>query len=143
MGRPKRAVRSARDRWFRQKKFNPVLSRLFAAVRRTLCDRHYDQFESFRYGLVEVCNMIAVADPSIEEKFAEFFPDEGRVTQGIWLSFRKWLKTDPGVPFSENCLPWCQDVKKMMLECDECRGGEPILIDSDDEDEGSSDSGGS
>ncbi|KAF5184076.1 hypothetical protein FRX31_026337 [Thalictrum thalictroides] len=38
MGRPSRAVRSARDRWFRQKRFNPVLARLFAAVRGLVLD---------------------------------------------------------------------------------------------------------
>ncbi|KAF5194764.1 hypothetical protein FRX31_015645, partial [Thalictrum thalictroides] len=53
MRRSRRAVRSARDRWFRHKRFNPVLERLFAPVRRTMCEHHYDQFESFRHGLVE------------------------------------------------------------------------------------------
>ncbi|KAF5180019.1 hypothetical protein FRX31_030394 [Thalictrum thalictroides] len=140
MGRPKRAVRSARDRWFRARRYTPVLERLFAAVRRTFCERHFDSFEGFLQGLSGVCTMVANADPSVEMKIAEFFPRDGRVTQVLWHNFRRWLKTDMGHPIRDDCLPWCQYACQTMMICEECRGGEPIEIDSesDADDEGGS-----
>ncbi|KAF5179232.1 hypothetical protein FRX31_031181 [Thalictrum thalictroides] len=143
MGRPSRVVRSARDRWFKARRYTPVLERLFVAVRRTFCEHHFDNFESFLKGLSEVCTMVANADPSVEMKIVEFFPCEGRVTQRIWQNFKKWLKTDMGNHIREVCQPWCQYACQTMMVCDDCRGGEPILIESESDEDDQSEEGGS
>ncbi|KAF5189736.1 hypothetical protein FRX31_020679 [Thalictrum thalictroides] len=101
MGRPKRVVRSAHDRWFKARRYTPVLERLFAAVRRTFCEHHFDNFEGFLKGLSEVCTMVANVDPSVEMKIVVFFPHEGRT----------------------------------MMVCEECRGGEPKVIESESDDD--------
>ncbi|KAF5183005.1 hypothetical protein FRX31_027408 [Thalictrum thalictroides] len=78
MGRPRRAVRSARDKWFKARRYTPVLERLFAVVRRTFCEHHFDQFQSFRDGMNRFCTMVAEADPSIEVEISAFFPNSDR-----------------------------------------------------------------
>ncbi|KAF5191362.1 hypothetical protein FRX31_019052 [Thalictrum thalictroides] len=129
MGRPSRRVRSARDRWFKARRFTPVLERLYAAVRRTLCNQHFDKFHSFLGGLSEVCTMVAEADPSIEGEIAAYFPDSERVTQQLWKNFKGWLKSDMGEPIRGVCLQWCRYARHVQLICDDCRGAEPIMVD--------------
>ncbi|KAF5177628.1 hypothetical protein FRX31_032786 [Thalictrum thalictroides] len=109
MGRPKRSVRSARDRWAKSRRFIPFMERLFGSVRRSMCEQHFDGFQSFRDGLNEVCTLVSGADVKVEEEISAFFPQSPlRMTLDDWRSFKMWLKADMGEPVRHVCMSWYQ-----------------------------------
>ncbi|KAF5203610.1 hypothetical protein FRX31_006804 [Thalictrum thalictroides] len=135
MATPNRRVRSARDQWWRARRVNSVLERLFATVRKSMCEQHFDGFQSFRGELSEFSKMVGEADPVIEGEIAQLFPQQGQVTQELWRGFKMWLKSEKGEPVRDLCMPWIQYAKHSHLICDECRGGSEIMVDFDSKSE--------
>ncbi|KAF5189047.1 hypothetical protein FRX31_021374 [Thalictrum thalictroides] len=66
MARPRRQVRSARERWAREKRFARVMNRLSASVERSMCAAHFASFQSFRDGIVEFSTLVSEAEPIVE-----------------------------------------------------------------------------
>ncbi|KAF5207301.1 hypothetical protein FRX31_003107 [Thalictrum thalictroides] len=95
-------------RWARARRFTSVMERLFASMRRSMFERHFDNFQSFRDdGLHEFCTLVAEAEPSIEIEITNFFPQfPARITQEKWKDFKPWLNSDMGEPVRDIRLPW-------------------------------------
>ncbi|KAF5203910.1 hypothetical protein FRX31_006502 [Thalictrum thalictroides] len=134
MARPRKQVRSARERWAREKRYTRVMNRLTACVARSLCESHCAGFQNFGGGIVDFCNLVAEAEPIVEDEISVFFPDNPhRITQEILRSFKAWLKSDMGEPVRSICKPWYLYVRKAHLTCDICRGETAFAVDSGSE----------
>ncbi|KAF5205784.1 hypothetical protein FRX31_004629 [Thalictrum thalictroides] len=135
MARPRRAVRSVRERWARLRRFETLIARFFVVVRRSMCDAHFNDFEGFQNGLHEVCTMISVADPIVEEQISVYFHHSAKITYQVWKEYREWLMSDMGEPIRSICLPWCTYGRRAQLVCVACRGEDAILVDTESENE--------
>ncbi|KAF5184105.1 hypothetical protein FRX31_026308 [Thalictrum thalictroides] len=134
MARPRRQVRSARERWAKEKRFNRVMIRLTACVGRSLCEHHFARFQSFGDGVVDFSTLVSEAEPVVEIEISEFFPEAPlRITQETLQNFKNWLKSDMGEPVRSLCKPWYQYIRQSHLICDGCRGEAAFMIDSGSE----------
>ncbi|KAF5196491.1 hypothetical protein FRX31_013922 [Thalictrum thalictroides] len=125
MGRVRRQVQAARERWVRERRdrrFTSIVGRFFSSVRRSMCEKHLDEFQSFRDGLHEVSTLITDAEPHVEELvFAFFPPNPARIRVETWREFAAWLRSDMGEPIREVCIPWCQFGIENQRKCKACR----------------------
>ncbi|KAF5192830.1 hypothetical protein FRX31_017578 [Thalictrum thalictroides] len=141
MARPRKQVRSARERWARERRYTRVMNRLSACVARSLCEPHFARFQSFGDGVVDVCTLVSEAEPIVEDEISTFFPESPlRITQEVLQGFKVWLKSDMGEPVRSICKPWYLYVRQAHLTCDICRGEAAFIVDSgseigDDDDE--------
>ncbi|KAF5203513.1 hypothetical protein FRX31_006900 [Thalictrum thalictroides] len=132
MARPRRQVRSARERWERERRYTRVKNRLVACMERSLCETHFARFRSFGEGLEEFCALVSEAAPIVEDEVNVLFPESpNRITQVILQNFKEWLKS--AEPVRSVCKLWYQFIRKAHLECDQCRGEAAYLIDSGSE----------
>ncbi|KAF5207702.1 hypothetical protein FRX31_002712 [Thalictrum thalictroides] len=93
MARPRRQVRSARERWNREGRYTRVLNRLTACMNRSLCELHFAGFQSFGEGLDEFCTLVSEAAPIVEDEVNALFPESpDRITQVVLQNFKGWLK---------------------------------------------------
>ncbi|KAF5186198.1 hypothetical protein FRX31_024215 [Thalictrum thalictroides] len=84
MARPRRQVRSARERWTREKRYTRVMNRLTACMSRSLCEPHFARFRSFGDGLEEFCTLVSEAAPIVEDEVNALFPESpDRITHVI------------------------------------------------------------
>ncbi|KAF5182910.1 hypothetical protein FRX31_027504 [Thalictrum thalictroides] len=89
MARPRRQVRSARERWIRERRYTRVLNRLTACMSRSLCEPHFAGFQSFGEGLEEFCTLVSEAAPIVEDEVNALFPESpDRITQVILQNFK-------------------------------------------------------
>ncbi|KAF5206172.1 hypothetical protein FRX31_004241, partial [Thalictrum thalictroides] len=125
MGRPRRQVRAARERWERERrdqKFTSIIGKFFSSVRGSLCRKHLDEFQSFRDGLHEVSTLITDAEPIVEERVFNFFPQfPATIKETTWNAFEAWLRTDAGEPVRDVCIPWCHYGVEAQGSCSACR----------------------
>ncbi|KAF5194174.1 hypothetical protein FRX31_016239, partial [Thalictrum thalictroides] len=106
MARQRRQVRSARERWAREKRFSRVMNCLSASVGRSLCEPYFARFQSFGDGVVDFCTLVSEAEPIVESEISAFFPERPlRITQETLHSFKMWLKSDMGEPVRSICKP--------------------------------------
>ncbi|KAF5190953.1 hypothetical protein FRX31_019460 [Thalictrum thalictroides] len=132
MARPRRQVRSARERWNRERRYTRVLNRLTACMNRSLCELHSAGFQSFGEGLDEFCTLVSEAAPIVEDEVNALFPESpDRITQVILQNFKGWLKD--AEPVRSICKVWYQYIRKAHLECDQCRGEAAFLVESGSE----------
>ncbi|KAF5175725.1 hypothetical protein FRX31_034688 [Thalictrum thalictroides] len=129
MARPRRQVRSARERWVREKRYTRVLNRLIACMSRSLCEPHFAGFQSFVDGLEEFCTLVSEASPIVEDEINALFPESpDRITQVSLQNFKGWLKN--AEPVRSMCKVWYQYIRKAHLECDQCRGEAAYQVES-------------
>ncbi|KAF5196878.1 hypothetical protein FRX31_013535 [Thalictrum thalictroides] len=132
MARPRRQVRSARERWIREKRYTRVSDRLTACMSRSLCERHFAGFQSFDEGLDEFCVLVSEASPIVEDEVNALFPESpDRITQESLQNFKGWLKSAD--PVRSLCKVWYQYIRKAHLECDQCRGEAAYQVESGSE----------
>ncbi|KAF5198434.1 hypothetical protein FRX31_011978 [Thalictrum thalictroides] len=75
-----------------------VIARLYEAMRRSMCDLHFDQFRAFHEDLNEVSRMIAMANPIVQEQIFSFFPESPhRIERETWIQFEDWSRTEMGL----------------------------------------------
>ncbi|KAF5202126.1 hypothetical protein FRX31_008287 [Thalictrum thalictroides] len=134
MARPRKQVRSARERWAREKRYTRVMNRLSACVARSLCEPHFARFQSFGEGVGDFCGLVSEAEPIVENEVSDFFPESPlRITQEILQRFKLWLKSDMGEPVRSLCKPWYLYIRQAHLTCDICRGEAAFVVDSGSE----------
>ncbi|KAF5189128.1 hypothetical protein FRX31_021286 [Thalictrum thalictroides] len=134
MARPRRQVRSARERWARERRFARVFDRIHTSIERSLCEHHFEEFPNLDDSLKEVCSLVAEADAIVEEEIGAFFPPcPHHITQDLWQGFKSWLKSDMGSPIRSICKPWYEHVRRSQIVCSYCRGEAAIVVDSGSE----------
>ncbi|KAF5198150.1 hypothetical protein FRX31_012265 [Thalictrum thalictroides] len=119
MARPRRQIRSAREKWAMEKRFTRVLDRLSTCVGRSLCEPHFTRFQSFGDEVKEFCTLVSEAEPIVESEISAFFPEcPHRITQEILQSFKVWVKGDMGELVCSICKSLYQYIMQAHLVCE-------------------------
>ncbi|KAF5195705.1 hypothetical protein FRX31_014709 [Thalictrum thalictroides] len=93
-----------------------------SAVKRSLCEGHYEAFYDFHHGIEDLSHGLACAIPRIRSQMAVFFPPPPlKVSKVNWVQFSYWSRYGNGDGVEEECSTWGEYGWQCIKQCPECR----------------------
>ncbi|PIA30061.1 hypothetical protein AQUCO_05700040v1 [Aquilegia coerulea] len=97
-----------------------IFDQTWMAVESSLCETHFDSFETFKTGLRGLCeqavrsrNAAGNNNPVTDALHSYFPPPPDKVTIGCWNGFEGWLGASDGERFRALCIPWCSMIMEL------------------------------